>query len=104
MVEPPNLFSRLWTGPSDRHALQAGTIISKRQTRKAMRAKRQVAQVAPAGLVDSGSALPKQHTMGNVQAAQEATTRPPKPPSEKSSPSEKATPKGSPSDSSRSPA
>ena len=84
----------------ERHALQAGTLISKRQTRKAIGAKR---QVAPAGLVDSGSALPKQHAVGNVQAAQESTAKPPKPPSEKSSPpSEKATPNASPSSSRKS--
>ena len=66
-----------------------------------MRAKRQAAQVAPADLVDSGSALPKQHAMDNVQAAQEPSAKPPKTPSEKSSPSDKATAEGSPGSGSR---
>ena len=59
-------------------ASQAATLINKRRTRKAVGANRQVAQTAPAGLVDSGSAMPKQQAIGNVNATHDQAAKPPK--------------------------
>lgn len=67
--------------------MQAGTIIDKRQTRKAIGMRRQVTQTAPAGLLDSSSVMPKQSAVGNVQAAQDGQAKPPRSPPEKKSPS-----------------